>query len=288
MRQALLGGVGAVLLLTRSLAAQGGGDADCFPPKGSNEARTMAIFDVPLAFSAAAAPSETRGGQIRVGLDVSYLPKVDPATATPTICRPSKMVPEHTNFLFAVPRPRVRASLPAGFAVEASWLPPVRVSDVKANLFGIALERSTALNARGMVLGLRAHATVGKIEAPITCDDAALEDATSECYQGTRSNDAFRPNLFGIEAAVGWPLGRTIRPYIGVGYNHLAPRFRVNFTNQFGAIDRRRVTVDLDRGVLFAGATWNATPILELGGEIYSAPVDAVTGRVVARMRLGR
>lgn len=286
MRPALLGGVGAVLLLSRSLGAQA--NDDCFPPKGSNEARTMAIFDVPLAFSAAAAPAETRAGRIHLGLEVSYLPNVDPATATPTTCRPSKMRPEHTDFLFAVPRPRARVALPAGFALEASWLPPVKVSEVKANLFGVSLSRSTALNARGAVLGIRAHATVGKIEAPITCDDAALQDATSECYQGTRSNDAFRPNVFGIEAAVGWPLGRTIRPYIGVGYNHLAPRFRVNFTNQFGSIDRRRVTVDLNRGVLFAGATWNATPILELGGEIYSAPVDAVTGRVVARVRLGR
>ena len=100
------------------------------------------------------------------------------------------------------------------------------------------------------------------------------------------SDDAFHPNVFGVEAAVGWRLGRTLSPYMGAGYNRLAPRFRVNFTNQFGQTDRRRVSVDLDRAVLFAGATWRATPAFALSGEVYSAPSDAVTARLAARILL--
>ena len=92
--------------------------------------------------------------------------------------------------------------------------------------------------------------------------------------------------MLGLSAALGWSLGRTLRPYAGAGYNHLAPRFQVNFTNQFGVIDRRRVVVDLDRMVLFAGATWSPGRRLDFSGEIYSAPSDAVTGRVTARLRL--
>jgi hypothetical protein len=60
----------------------------------------------------------------------------------------------------------------------------------------------------------------------------------------------------------------------------------VNFTNASGAVDRRRVTVDLERAVLFAGATWELGEALGLSGEIYSAPSDAVTGRVQGRIRL--
>ena len=271
----------ALLLLARGAAAQG----DCFPSDTSHEARTMAIFDVPLAFSAAGAPAERRAGSISIGLEVTYLPKVDDSTATPTICRPNKG-PEHTNFLFAVPRPRVSLGLPAGLLLEASWIPPLKLSDVEADIVGLALSRSTALGTRGVVLDLRVHGAYGVIHAPITCDDAALQDAASECFMGTRSNDAFKPNLWGADAAVGWPLGATLRPYIGAGYNHLAPRFQVNFTNQFASTDRRKVTVDLDRAVLFAGVTWQARRLLDLSGEIYSAPTDAVTGRVTGRVRL--
>jgi len=272
-------------VLTRGLAAQD--DDLCFPAKGSHEARTMAIFDVPLAFSAAAAPQRAPAGRVQLGVELSYLPNVDPATATPTTCRPDKHSPEHTDFLFAAPRPRASLTLPAGFVLEASWIPPIQMSDVKANLVGFALSRATSLGAHGAVLELRGHGTVGVIRAPITCDDDALTDSGSPCYQGTRSNDSFKPNVFGVSAAVGWSLG-DIHPYAGAGYNHLAPRFQVHFVNQFGSLDQRKVIVDLDRGVLFAGVSWTPRRQLELASEIYSAPVDAVTVRVLARIRLGR
>jgi hypothetical protein len=178
--------------------------------------------------------------------------------------------------------------LPAGFALEASWTPPLRVAQVKANLGGVALSWTGPVGRRGVLLGLRAHAAFGVIHAPITCDDDALADASSPCYQGTRSNDAFHPNVAGLEAVAAWPLGARLRPFLGAGYNRLAPRFRVNFTNQFGDVDRTRVIVDLNRAVLFAGATWQLGRLLDLSGAIYSAPSDAVTARLTGRIRLGR
>ena len=261
--------------------------SECFPPKGSNEARTMASFAVPLAFSGAAAPGTLPARQVRIGMEVSLVPDVDRATATPTFCRPDKG-PENTDLLFAAPRPRVAVTLPAGFTLEGSWTPPIRVSDVKANLLSFAVSRSTALRSGEAVLSVRAHGTVGVIKAPVTCNDQALEDAASICYQGTRSDDAFKPNIFGVEVAVGWRLGPSLRPYIGAGYSHLAPRFQVNFTNQFGETDRRKVIVDLHRGALFAGVTWTALPRVELSGELYSVPTDATIARVIGRIHLSK
>ncbi len=280
------GALAAVCAFATSRAAAQG-SADCFPAKNSNEARTMAIFAVPLAFSSAAAPAVRPRGRFQVGLEVSSVPNVDRETATPTFCRPDKG-PENTDLLFAMPRPRASVTLPAGFILEASWTPPIRVAEVEANLVGVALSRVTALNAKGAVVSLRAHGSFGIIKAPITCHDAALQDATSVCYQGTRSDDSFKPNVIGLEAAVGWRLGRMIRPYLGAGYSHLAPRFQVNFTDQFGDTDRRKVAVDLSRGAIFAGFSWSATTAVELSGELYAVPSDAITGRVVGRIRLGR
>jgi hypothetical protein len=269
----------------RAAFAQGVLDDTCTPGKRSNEARTMASFDVPLAFSAAAAPAHTPAGTLRFAVELSYLPKVDAATATPTVCRPDKHGPENTDLLFAAPRPRLSFALPDGFMLEASWIPPLRMGDVKANVIGIGVSRTSPVGTHG-TLELRAHGSFGVVEAPITCDDTALEDSSSPCYHGTRSNDSFHPNVFGLSAAFGWSVGRGIRPYLGAGYNHLAPRFRVNFTNQFSVEDRRRVVVDLERAVLFAGATWSAARRLDLSGELYSAPTDAVTLRVMGRILL--
>jgi hypothetical protein len=281
-----LGLLGAAALAASPAAAQGPSD-DCFPSPSSNEAKTMATFGVPLAFSAVAAPERLAPGRLRAGLELAYVPAVDRVTATPTFCRPGKG-PENTELLSLVPRPRVMMSLPGGFGIEASWIPPVRIAEVQANLVGVAVGYTASIGGQGAALRVRAHGTVGVIHAPVTCDDAALADPSSECYQGVRSDDAFHPNVFGVDVAVGWRLGGALRPYMGAGYSRLAPRFRVNFTNQFGVVDRRRVSVDLNRAALFAGATWRATRALELSGELYAAPADAVTARVAARVLLGQ
>jgi len=270
-----------VVLSGGRAAAQG----DCFPGPESNEAKTLATFSVPLAFGPAGAPLTT--GRVTVGIEAVYLPNVDPATATPTVCRPGKG-PENTDLLLAAPRPRIGLALGSGFTLEGSWIPPVRLNQVAANLFGVALGWTTALGDDHR-LTLRGHGTFGRVRAPITCDDAALADPVSECYQGTRSDDSYRPNIVGADATLSWSLGGgRVQPYLGAGYNHLMPRFQVNFTNVAGQLDDRRVEVDLDRAVLFGGATWwPAGGRVGLSGELYAAPSDAITGRVAVRVAVG-
>lgn len=266
-----------LLLLPASAAAQG----DCFPGKDSHEAHLFADLAVPLAFSLSQAPEILRPGQLRLSLEATYLPNIDSVTRTPTICRPGKG-PENTDFLFAFPRPRVTVGIPGAFVLEASWLPPVRLNAVKSNLVGVSLQRSFAISAqRGAVVALRVHGMFGLIQAPITCDDAELLDPASECFQGTRSDDSYHPNTFGVEGVFSWVLaGGRLRPFLGGGLNVLHPRFQVNFTNRFGSTDRRKVAVDLTRGALLGGATWNPASRFAFSGEIYSSPGDALTGRV--------
>jgi hypothetical protein len=255
----------------------------CRPTASSNEAKTLAIFAVPLAFGRALAPDAHP--QFQVGLEDAYLPKVGRTTATPTTCQPGKE-PENTDLLFAIPRPRVELPLPLGLAVEASWVPPVRVDGVKANLFGISLAKSVE---RGSVTGsVRVHGTFGSIYGPITCGRSELGKPESECFNGTVSDDQVSPNIIGVDVALGPTMaGGRLRPYIGGGYNRLEPRFRVNFTNQFGTADRTRVEVNLDRAVLFGGATMQVRDHYTATAEVYSAPTDATTLRLVVRKAFG-
>ena len=277
-------GLALVLLLSGYpvlLAAQ---YDECRPGRDSHEAQTLGIFSVPLAFSGTSAPGKLT--HITLGLEASRVPSVDPVTATPTICRPGKG-PENTDALPALARPRIGVPLPLGLALEASWIPPLRVNGVEANLFGFALSRSVG-RADGVTAGLRAHATFGTINAPVTCDESAITDPVSECFHGNVSDDRYSPNIMGVELSVGWPMaGGRLRPYVGSGYNHLQPRFRVNFTNQFGQTDTTPVEVNLDRGVIFGGASWKLTRHLDVSGEIYSSLSDATTGRFVIRRTLG-
>jgi len=139
------------------------------------------------------------------------------------------------------------------------------------------------------VAAIRAHGTFGSIRGPITCDAAALAEATSECFQGTRSDDKYSPNIFGADFSLGWTMaGGRLRPYLGGGYNRLEPRFQVNFTNQFGMVDNTRIEVNLNRGVVFGGATWQLADRLGVAAEVYAVPADAVTARLVVRTAIGR
>ncbi|MFN0177718.1 MAG: hypothetical protein ACKVZ0_02890 [Gemmatimonadales bacterium] len=272
----------AGLILGASVATGAAAQGDCFPAKSSNEAKTFAIFSVPLAFAPAGVPS-TAAGRIQLGIELSYLPNVDPATATPTVCRPGKG-PENTDLLFAAPRPRITIGLGGGFAFEGSWTPPARLGGVKANLVGVALSYHTGLGQGGTRLALRAHGSFGQVNAAITCPDAALADPVSECYQGTRSDDRYRPNIVGAEAMVHW--SGTVRPYLGLGVNRLMPRFQVHFVNRQNQLDDRKVEVDLDRLALFGGLSWQASRRWALSGEVYTTPSDAVTVRTAIRVGL--
>jgi hypothetical protein len=271
----------ALVAAPRGLAAQ---YDECRPGAGSNEAKTLARFLVPLAFSPGAAPAVQ--SRITFGLEAADVSSVDPATATPTICRPGKG-PENTDLLPGIARPRLGVPLPLGLALEASWIPPVRVNGVKANLFSLALARNMEL-AEGVTAAVRAHATVGSVHAPVTCDRDALTDPASECFHGQESDDRLSPNIFGLDASVGWSMaGGRLRPYVGTGYSRLQPRFQVNFTNQFGSTDNTEVEVDLNRVAFFGGAGWQLNGRLAVTGEIYAVPADAVTGRLVVRQALG-
>jgi hypothetical protein len=276
--------IAALALVAGALAPRVTAQTICRPSTGSNEARTLASFSVPLAFSPAAAPDVLAG--FTLGVEAAYVPKVDPATATPTTCDPGKG-PENTDLLFGIIRPRIGLPLPLGLALQASWIPPVRVAGVKANLFGLSLAKSFG-RVDGFAAAVRAHATLGSIRAPVTCDREALGDPISECFHGTLSDDRYAPNIMGVDLSLGWTMaGGRLRPYVGSGYNRLRPRFQVNFTNQFGGVDSTRVEVNLDRAVVFAGAACQLSDRLAIVGELYAVPADAATGRLVVRRAIG-
>ena len=259
---------------SRPLAAQ-----DCTGgnlPDDSHEAEIFRIRGASTAFGRALSPVTPRRGSLFAMFEVTTLATIDKTTATPTYCRPGKPA-ENVNLMSVLPRPRVIFGLSDGFTFEASWIPPVTVNDVKANVFSVALARSVPA---GMgIISLRANATFGEIRAPITCTESQiavdpLSPGASECAGGAEpSNDHYKPNGFGGDLTYGWPAGGgRIRPYLGAGVNFLHPRFQVDFTDQFDVKQDQKVEGDFTRFIAFTGATWVPTARFSLTGEFYTDP----------------
>jgi len=264
----------ALLAGAAPLAAQG----DCtlgHLPDGSNEAEIFRIRGVSTAFGRAASPMSLRQHSTMVLFELTTLSTIDPATATPTWCNIGKP-PENVNLMSFLPRPRVIFGLSDGFSFELSWIPPVKLNDVKANLVSVALSRAVPV-ATGIV-SLRGSATFGVIRAPITCTKAQIAADSlgpdAQCSGGAApSNDHYKPNGYGLDLAYGWPIvGGKLRPYVGAGVNFLRPRFQVDFTDRASNHIDQKIEGNYRRAVLFGGATWIPTARLGLTAELYGDP----------------
>ena len=126
----------------------------------------------------------------------------------------------------------------------------------------------------------RIHALLGALDAPVICNAAAIDDPASECFGGTRSDDHWRPGVFGVEVAIA-RTGHAMVPHVGLGYSLLRPRFQ-DISPMRLARPIRRVIVDLVRAALFAGVT-ASTGGWHLTAEGYATIGDRLTGRLVVR-----
>ena len=265
------------LLLAAPVAAQ-----DCHPTKGSNEAKLLAFYSVPIAFSTQLLTAPGAPWRIVVGADVAYVPKPDAALRVTSECFVPK---DHTTQLTSFfPRPRVIASLPYGFVAEASYLPPVRFASAKAHVVSAAVSRlGMSLPVRGepLLLVLRAHGTVGAVQGAITCSRAALRpnDPADACFGMQPSEDTFHPNMAGIEGVLG-RRGERGELYLGAGNSWLFPRFQVGFRDGFGGLEDTRLVVNLNRTNVFGGGAIRGADRWLVTGQVYSALSDVTLARV--------
>jgi hypothetical protein len=265
--------------------------AQCLPGKHSNEAKLLAHYSAPITFAPQAEPGFA-AGRFVIGADLTYIPKPDPALERTGVCFMPKN--ESTQLSPVFPRPRLMVGLPLGIGLEVSYLPPVKVAGAKPNLVSGAVSVARPLLSvagQPIIAAARVHATRGYVNGAITCGEDALQqtDPAEPCYGAEKSNDTFRPNMWGIDGSVGRAFidGR-LGLYAGGGVTWLAPRFRVGFTDGRGFVDRTRVEVDLTRASVFGGAAYHATSIWSATAQIYSVPSDVTLLRIGGAARFGR
>lgn len=241
----------------------------------------LAFFAAPIAFSPAGNIAPMAAGEVRLGFDVTYVPTPSAEIRRPEKCYTDAKT-ENTELSPVFPRPRVSLGLGGGFAVEATFLPPITVMDATPTLFAAALRYVRAIGDGGTSFLLRGHTTIGEVKGPITCSPDVIQvtNPVGTCYANEPSEDTYKPNMVGFEGAFIFGGNSRLRTYIGGGITSIRPRFHVGFTDFVGNVDTTRVIVDLTRVTAFAGAAWTANRRIALTAELYSQPEDVTTIRL--------
>lgn len=248
----------------------------------------MAYYSAALAFSPVAAPRIMAPWTLTLGLEASYLPALSEAQRSAGFSKT-----EHTNLVPVVPRPRLALSLPKGFALEASWIPPIEAFGVTADLLSGSVSRSFV--AGGFVLTPRVAGTTGSVRAPITCNnDFRDRSAGDELFflhvcHGMESEDRFEPmGISGELVASRSMRGGALSPYLGVGVLREHDRFEVGVRYSDVSIDPNHpiLEMDLTRAYGFLGATWSGPRRSAISGELFYAPGSLLTARFQASVLL--
>jgi hypothetical protein len=267
--------------------------SQCRPPHGSNEARLLALYSVPIVFSSDPSSLSLPSGVFRLSGEAAYIPKASAALQHTSFCYAARS--QNTGLISVFGRPRLAVGLPHGFGVEVSYLPPITVANATPDLGSAAFWFTRGVSSR-LQLTARVHGTLGIVKGPITCsrDGLQLTDPTAPCYGTKPSIDEFRPNMAGAELIASTkpatsPATSTRFGFFGgLGVNQLDPRFRVGFTNQLGQVDHTRIIVDLTRVTALAGATMQLGHRCDASAQAYTSFSDATTVRATLGCLLNR
>ena len=266
--------------------------AQCLPGPERNEAKLLAFYSTPIAFSALEAPRRESAWHVEISAEVSPVPTADPSIEHASECYTAS-AKQHSRLTSVFARPRLLVSLPLGLAAEASYIPPVQVGDAHPHLASFALSETAPLRGfgpfRSAAVMLRAQGTIGHVTGPVTCATGSLQQSDPEgpCYGDQPSDDRFEPTMYGLEGVVGaQSRGGRFEFFAGSGVSWLRPRFVVGFTDLNGITDHTRIEVNLQRCPVLRGATLTLPASFALPRAVYSVPRDVTTWRLADRYRI--
>lgn len=267
------------------------------------EAKLMLYYSSTIAFSpvgvpygtthssAMAAATRRAAPRVELGVELSYLPTLSAEQRTIGTDKP-----EATNLAPVFARPRLGIRLPGGVGLEASWIPPVRVFDVKANVFAGAVSRAFTLGS-GVRLTPRVSVLAGRVEGPITCNrdtaynsgDAALVTYYTFVCHGNNSRDFFDPRHVAGELIVARTLANgQWEPYVTAGARGEHTRFDIGVIRPDGSRDPDNPVLEVRTARAYgaAGASWVGLSRTRLAAELYYAPGSVLTMRALAGVHL--
>ena len=248
------------------------------------EGRLLAFYSASMAFSPAGVGWDD--SRLSFMLEVSHVPYLDKAQRRPSIDKP-----ESTNLAPFFPRPRISVGL-GSWRAEASWIPPMRVFDVEANLGSLSLA-APPVKLGAFRLAPRVWATIGRVRGAMTCSSQEMlgHGADLELYyntvcHGRESDDWFEPRMVAGEAVASRPLGSGgSSVYALLGARVDRTRFNIGVLTFDGQRDADHPILHLStfRPHGAVGGSWRVRRGVYAGGELFYAPGSLLTGRVSGR-----
>ena len=281
-----------MLALLAALAASSRADAQRRVERyesGSPESQLMGFYATTVAFSPAGLlPVASHAGSVRIALELSLVPPLSEAQRTSGFQKT-----QSTNLAPVLPRPRVSLALPAGFAIEGSWIPPVRAFGARASLWGASIARTANVPGIGTLVP-RLAMSGGWVEGPITCNRSQQERGAGDSLYFTfvchdrESADRFSPLALSGELLVARRVMRRVTGYAGAGVRSERTTFDVG-VRQFDGTpdpDHPQLQSSATRGYLLLGAgTAGGRRIPAVGAELFYAPGTVVTVRATAALQ---
>jgi hypothetical protein len=241
------------------------------------EAWAMQYFGSVSLLTPLDAPRRRRPGSIEVAIEASQVPHLSAAERTVGF---NGLKEEDLNRLPVLVRPRVTVGLPAAFALEVGYVPPVRIDGTEPNLLALALERSFHEGERWS-WGGRLFGQIGQVEGDLTCseEDASIPPGAPGNEFGCEapSRDEATLDHVGLHLGAGYRLGgsRGSTLLFGVAAIHHDLEFQVDALT-FGLHDRTLLRADGTTWAIDAGISIPTTERAQVGVELLWSPLDVV------------
>ena len=150
----------------------------------SPEGWAMKYFGAATLLTGMGVPYDIRPGRVDAGLETIQLPHL---STRQRMVGFTGTKPEDLNKLPVFIRPRVTIGLPAEVSLTLSYVPPLEIEGVKANLFSVALYRPVVRGAAWSA-GVRLYGQAGWVESDFTCPQEEADEPPG-----------FPGNLYGCE-----------------------------------------------------------------------------------------
>lgn len=230
----------------------------------------MKYFAGASLFSGFGPPQSTEPLALNFAFEVTDIPKLDRRERTVGFDGTKE---EDTNKAPLLLRPRVTVGLTEKFSLTASYVPPIKVFDVKTELVAASLNRPL-IEAGNFTLGARGIAQYGKVEGDITCPKRKLNHPNYAPHCEEASNDTMRMRTYGLELSASYriPQLRNLAPYISVSRQKMKLDFEVDAVMPHDFHDQRRMTASGTTTAFGAGATLPVNERLSLSAGVVYMP----------------
>jgi len=175
-------------------------------------------------------------------------------------------------------RPHLIYYMREKLALSLSYVPPIELWDVKANLLAGSINWSP-INKDPWTVGLRIYWQIGTADGAFTCTEenvAAGDDFEKNPFGCNKiSRDRAHLDYLGVEISAAYRIDKLkgLRPFVAVGYNRMNLKFGLNST-LFGEPDIRTQRNQGETVTFIGGFTLPLTSKLRFGLQLFYAPLD--------------